>query len=145
MNTNVVWCQLVLLLVMVTFRGSHTGSHDISRTRYIPRGVHIIWVIKSCNTYYFPITIYVIRHRTCFFSINVLCQLSTKPKFFIFYSKKYRYCIQREQKTKHRTFYYIIIQCLRLSAVIVWGTLCIMSKRHYVRMLYAICSMLEMN
>ena len=46
-------------------------------------------------------------------SINVLCQLSTKPKFFLFYSKKYRYCIQTEQKTKHRTFYYIIIQCFQ--------------------------------
>ena len=48
-----------------------------------------------------------------FSSINVLCQLSTKPKFFLFHSKKYRYCIQTEQKTKHRTFYYIIIQCFQ--------------------------------
>ena len=33
--------------------------------------------------------------------------------FYIILSKKYRYCIQTEQKTKHRTFYYIIIQCFQ--------------------------------
>ena len=48
-----------------------------------------------------------------FSSINVLCQLSIKPNFFLLYSKRYRYCIQTEQKTKHRTFYYIIIQCFK--------------------------------